>query len=86
MEIGKFSERDGNIFCKSCYNALFRPAGYGFGGGADSFKGTGALGDIRETKSTDVDHGSLTGMNPGVNDQPMHSDNLPSSVRSGRTG
>jgi hypothetical protein len=38
MEIGKFSERDNNIYCKSCYNALFRPKGYGFGGGADTFK------------------------------------------------
>lgn len=38
MEPGKFSERDGHIYCKSCYNSLFRPKGYGFGGGADSYK------------------------------------------------
>ena len=30
------------------------------------FRGTGALGDVRETKATDVNHSTLTGMNPGI--------------------
>ena len=30
------------------------------------FRGTGALGDVRETKATDVNHGTLTGLNPGI--------------------
>lgn len=51
------------------------------------YRGTGALGDVVETKPSDVDHSTLSGSkNPGVNDAPMSSDNLPSAVRAGRSG
>ncbi|KAH3765217.1 cysteine-rich protein 2 [Pelomyxa schiedti] len=32
LELGKFSERDGQLFCKMCYNSRFQDKGYGFGG------------------------------------------------------
>eukprot|EP01110_Echinostelium_bisporum_P005029 TRINITY_DN22395_c0_g1_i1.p1 TRINITY_DN22395_c0_g1~~TRINITY_DN22395_c0_g1_i1.p1 ORF type:complete len:117 (+),score=46.76 TRINITY_DN22395_c0_g1_i1:53-403(+) len=46
LEVGKFSERDNNLYCKTCYGQLFAPKGYGFGNTVESFveKPTGTAG------------------------------------------
>ena len=42
LEPAKFSERDGLLYCKTCYGSLFAPKGYGFGNSIDSFSSAGA--------------------------------------------
>jgi len=41
LEPAKFSERDGQLYCKTCYGAQFAPKGYGFGNSIDSFSSAG---------------------------------------------
>jgi cysteine/glycine-rich protein len=38
LEQGKLSERDGEIYCKTCYGKQFGPKGYGYGGGAGALQ------------------------------------------------
>jgi hypothetical protein len=33
LELGKFAERDGRIYCKQCHSFKFGDKGYGYGGG-----------------------------------------------------
>ncbi|KAI3660798.1 hypothetical protein MP638_001847 [Amoeboaphelidium occidentale] len=48
---GSFNEKDGKGYCaKPCYQALFGPKGYGFGGATESFKSYGGDGSAKPKK------------------------------------
>jgi len=53
LEVGKFSDRDDQIYCKSCYGALFTQSGFGHGGSTSSFRGTGGTGKIELSHTSD---------------------------------
>ena len=41
LEPGNFSDRDGKIYCKTCYNQAAGIAGYGYGNSQSSYKSYG---------------------------------------------
>lgn len=53
LEPGKFSEREGNLYCPSCYGAQFQPKGYGFGTtNLNSYSGTGGTANVKAEKAS----------------------------------
>ncbi|XP_031550685.1 cysteine and glycine-rich protein 2-like [Actinia tenebrosa] len=45
------AEKEGNIFCKSCYGKCFGPKGYGYGGGAGTLSmDTGNRGEVPDMR------------------------------------
>jgi len=51
LEPGKFSDRNDEVYCKSCYGTLFAASGYGSGG--QSFRGTGGTGQVELSATSD---------------------------------
>ena len=44
-------EREGTLYCKSCYGAKFQPKGYGFGNNLNSYTGTGGTEHVQAEKA-----------------------------------
>jgi len=53
LSTGSFSDRDNEIYCKSCYSALFTQSGFGHGGSTHSFRGTGGTGKVELSETSD---------------------------------
>ena len=56
LEPGSFSDRDGKIYCKTCYNQAAGIAGYGYGNSQSSFQEYG-----KAESTLDKGDGTATG-------------------------